>query len=426
MSALEVNVDRTEIVAGESISGEVVMLQDFPSCHGVDVAWERSGKRLGTTYVSKHRVHTGPVTAGMRFPFTLTFPMSAPFTYQGQEINVQWRAWASADVPLKIDPKAGHAVTVLPREVPADPQLIATLTDLPPKKKPEPMQPILQLLVWALFLVILVCCFPLVPILLIVYARKRLLDTRLADFEVALPERAFVVGEWVEPEVRFRLKRPIDVAKLTLDFRVFERWTTGSGNNRRTHRREIHHEQRVVLEDHVLGLTEARGVMPGGAYRGGGPSADRPEGPVFLWRVPFQLPMDGPPALGSSLNYELKADLDIRGWPDADKLVKVPTVAARLSGALPRPEERSFEETSGDVAAVPRGDSRDGVNTDISGGGVWSWIGLSTLGVMGLGVASFAYLEGVPYPLAGIVGFATVSAVVLCAGLVGFQRAVRS
>lgn len=428
MSALEVFVDRGEIVAGDTITGRVVIHQDFPKCHGIDVAFERVGKRLSAAHVAKGRLHAGPVRAGTVLPFQLTFPMTEPFTHQGIEIDVAWRVWASADVPLALDPKAVAPIVVRPRQVSPDGGAIAHVTNLPPPAGPEPMGTIGQLILWTLFAVLFFCLLPLLPFVLILYARSRLLDTRLSGFEIALPKRRFVLGEWIEPEVRFRLKRPIDVASLKLELHVFERWTTGSGKSRRTHRREVHHEERVVLEDQILGLGEARGATPGGAYRGGGPTVARPEGPVFVWRTPFLLPADGPPSLGSKLNYELKADLDIRGWPDASKQAKVETVAARLTGPMARPEERTHAETSGDVVAVPAGEVRDGVDTDIGGGGVWGWIGVSTLGVGGVAAAVVALGTAplIPLPPVVFLAIAGLSVAVLFVGLFGFQRAVRS
>ena len=160
MSALEVWVDRTELVAGDTITGRVVVHRDFHKCNGIDVAFQRLGKRLSATRVCVQRLHAGPVRAGTQLPFQLTFPMSEPFTHQGIEIDVAWQVWACADVPLARDPKAATPIVVHPRQVPPSADAIAQVTSLPKKQGPKPTPFLAKMFFWALFAVILVCLLP--------------------------------------------------------------------------------------------------------------------------------------------------------------------------------------------------------------------------------------------------------------------------
>ncbi|HHH31090.1 MAG TPA: hypothetical protein ENK57_22465, partial [Polyangiaceae bacterium] len=214
---------------GETVQGTVQIQSGFPSATGLDVQLLTHKRGAERKEWARVRVHHGPLSHGMQLPFSLQIPLDAPFAFEGKRHAASWVVRAQVDVPWKIDPKAEVALSVGPRAVRA--AEIAQVVQLPEKPESK-MSPFLWVLLSLLVLVIgvsvAVTFLPFAPFLLIYLANRRALATRLSDLTIELPERHFVLGEWVPVTVRCRLKRAVDLERMTLLFQGTEKWSTGS------------------------------------------------------------------------------------------------------------------------------------------------------------------------------------------------------
>lgn len=404
---------------GETVQGTVQIQSGFPSATGLDVQLLTHKRGAERKEWARVRVHHGPLSHGMQLPFSLQIPLDAPFAFEGKRHAASWVVRAQVDVPWKIDPKAEVALSVGPRAVRA--AEIAQVVQLPEKPESK-MSPFLWVLLSLLVLVIgvsvAVTFLPFAPFLLIYLANRRALATRLSDLTIELPERHFVLGEWVPVTVRCRLKRAVDLERMTLLFQGTEKWSTGSGNSRRTHYHHFHEQQLLGLSNTVIAPVSSKIGAAGGVYR----SAGRPriEGPFLVWETAVQLPVDGLPT-SRGVYYKLQAKLELRGLPHATLEKKVPTVSARLIERPATPHLLPVAETSGQLVFVPEGATPPaGVDASVRGGGVMRWVLLTTAGLAGL--AGAAFLASLSLTMG--VGAGLLALLLTAGGLFGYWSAL--
>lgn len=421
-NALRLTLHDDRVTVGGTVRGTVAVAEALPRCEGIDVCFERSGRHVAGAKIARRRVHAGPARRGAVIDFELRFPMDQPFAFEGHAVAVNWTVRAEADVPLALDPHALAPIEVSAAKVAPTPEAIARAVDV---EEPEPASigPVAMILLALLGLLAVSLLLPLLPVALVLYVRRHLLATRVHHIELEVPKRKVVLGEWIEAVVRFRLKRPIDVAKLSLTTTGYERWTSGSGNSRSTKTHVFHEEEQVAFTERVIGLAPGKsGAGGGGAYRSAG-GRTRKEGPWLEWRVPVRLPPDGLPTVDGAVGYLLRAHLEIRGWPDAKPEAKLGTIGARLDGEGPRPEPVPLERSSGEIALLRPGEHPEGVDVDVGGGGVWGWVGLGSIGSLGLSGA-VAILATDPHPAAVVSYVGAASFAALVAGVAGLWYAV--
>lgn len=422
---LRIELSQASITAGETVRGVVHVLGDVPTAEGVTVSLRLDGEKLAAWDAATAELARGPLRAGAALPFALTHPLSAPFTFDGAHVHGRWFVRATVSVPRALDPSVTAPVTVVAAAIPPDPALIARVAEEPPGPPSTTAPWWLSALLNTVIAVVVVALLPLLPVVLFLYGRQRLLRTRVESLEVEVPKRRFVLGERVTATVRLRLKRPVDLARLTLTLRGTEQWTTGSGKNRRTVQHHFIERTVTAMEGCVLAPLPPRAERAEGVYR-----AARPEGakgPVLVWECPVQLPLDGLPTAGrSAIVWKLHACAELRGFPDATTEVELKTLGARLTAPLATPAPRAIEEASGDIAFVRADGPRPaGVDLDTRERALWRWTRVAAAGVA---LSALALLGVDDIPARGIaskdVMFALVAAgvAVLLAGCAGFAR----
>ncbi|MBI2897849.1 MAG: hypothetical protein HYY06_30100 [Deltaproteobacteria bacterium] len=412
---LRIVLGRDRALVGDKVTGTVFVDESIEACQRLEVALEYGGKKLGHAPASRATLHSGPLSKGLSFPFELEVPVDAPFTFAGHAHNVEWRAKASAEVPWAIDPKAEAELLVEPRPVATDAEIEAATRV--PARPVTVAGPVLTYILSAILVIALVAAAPLLPVILILIARKHLIRTRVTDFTLEAPDRHFALGEWVPVTLRFRVKRAIDVERVTLTLKGTEQWSTGSGKSRTTHYHHFHEETLALLEKRIVAPAPGMGGRAGaGPYRSSGRSGTK--GPVFVARTAVRLPPGGRPTVGGSVYYRLFARAALRGWPDPTAEKHVKTVGARLTAERVRPESPPIEESSGELAILgPGDDPPPGVDVRTAGAGVGGWIGLVVLGLTAAVGSGLVWLDSRmdAYLLVAIVGL-----LAMVGGVVGF------
>jgi len=247
------------------------------------------------------------------------------------------------------------------------------------------------------------------------------LKTRLTDFTVEVPDRHYLLGQWVPITVRFRLKRAIEVANIKVALRGMEKYSSGKS----THTHNFHEQEHCAVQEVVLAPAPEDGVQQGpdqGIYR----SLGRPEstGPVFTWRTGVKLPADGLASVGDSVFYQVKATADVLGWPDPSAEVKVKTAGAKVEFSPAAPPHDHPRDTSPGLVFVPRGQAMPaGVEAPTSGSGLWGWIFICLVGVVAL-IGSGILLFEMSRAMMAVVAAASALAA-LGAGLWGFFNKLR-
>ena len=418
-TSLKLEIQQDNVAVGDTVSGTVKVLEPVDPCEGLDIYLEYSGKHVSATRVGRQLLQAGPLERGQSHSFSITIPPQMPFTFEATHHDLQWKVMARADVAWAMDPKVSLPLTVEARRVPDDPEALAEATRVEsPPKAPESL--VGQVAMWSVIIVLAVVLFPLLPLLLILIARQQVLKTRVADFEVEVPEGHYLLGQWVPVTLRFRLKRAIEVAGIKLTLQGTESWSSGKS----THTHNFHEQEISVLQEAVL-APAPRGQKLGpnlGIYRSPGQTGSSE--PVFTMRTAVKLPRDGLPSVGDGVYYKVKASADVLGWPDPSAEFKIKTVGALVETDPAAPAHDHPQETSPGLVFAARGqDLPEGVEAPTSGSGLWGWILLSLAGVTMAAVGIGLWLDrptGWPLLIGAVIGLA-----LLGAGLAGFFRKLR-
>ncbi|MBO6935533.1 MAG: hypothetical protein JJ863_11180 [Deltaproteobacteria bacterium] len=402
---LTLSLESKELRVGDVVRGEVRVEQDLSAAEGLDVELVYTVRHSPHVLV-KERLVYGAVHRGQVIPFELTLT-EGPYSWDMPNVSVTWKVKASADIAWRIDPKVETDFVVRPRKVPPDERMLGQLSAAAEAAVTKvETGPIASAILWLLIGAVALAMFPLLPIALILWARSAVTRTRVRDVQVVVPERRVAHGEWVPVVVRFHGRRPFQLEKLDLTFSGSERWTTGSGDSRRSHRKVFHTESQTILVDRIIAIGAEEQNLGGGAYRGGGRRRAK-NGPVFEWRTGFRLPPNGPPSAGSGLTYDLKLHLDIAGLPDVAKDVRLKTLGAQVEPLPPAGDPPPPEQTSGELTFLRPGEPVPaGVDARLGAGGLMRWVLLSFVGVaLGIGgivgLASGLAMAAVPFALGG-------------------------
>ena len=377
MSALTIAADPPELTVGETVAATVTVAADLPDVKKLIGYAEAHGLHLAPRRYGEVELHAGPLTKGQTFSLSVTLPHDAPFTFAHDERHsLSWRVVAEGELPgWVVDETATAPFTVRPVRVEPTEEAIAALTTAPKESTAEPSW-IANAFVWTLGAIVAVCALPLLPFALIYLANRRIERTRVTDFELDVPKRHLALGEWVPFVIRFRVKRPVDVASLTLSVQGTKRWR--SGDRSRTHR--FHEEKVTVLQDAVLApRTDPATRPPRAIYRA--PVTRTGEPGLFEVTVPMRLPPDGWPSF-RKISYQASATLALRGWPDPSARAQLQTLSAVVEPAPDRPHALTAAEASPGVAIVPAGDDPPpGVDVTIARDTIWPWVAIPTAGV---------------------------------------------
>ncbi len=401
---LLIEVERPTYAVGETVRGTVMAVEGIDKAKDLTVELIHSGKRTGDESVAKVTLLTGPVPADASFPFEIPIPLAVPFSFVGHAHQAEWKAKVSADVPWAIDPKAEQALEVTPMRVPNDPEAIAEVVGS--RAAEEPGKTLPKWVGWLILLIFGPLIFGLaafmLPFILYWIVKSKLINTRLKDYKLEIPDRPMLLGEWVPVAVRFELKKAIALERLKLHLRGVEKWTTGSGKNSTTHYHYFYDQEISELPETILA------VSPGA------------RGSEAVVRSAVQLPLDGMPCLGTgSVYYELKATAEIKGWPDPSATEKIPVLGATLETEGTPPPAVPVKESSRDVIVLATGERPPlGVDISTAMGAIWLWLFMPVLG-LGLGIGGlFAHFEGIA-TVEGVPVLLVAGAAILVLGLLG-------
>ena len=288
---------------GERIRGFIdVDASSDVRCKSLNVSarWFTSGRgNTDRDSGSVTNLYTGEIAANERksFPFELDAPMWPP-TYDGHHIHVHHELYATMDIPWAFDPKATHALTMLPQASPiADPDpdsatsktcgvlfigFVAIIALVGSAIAQTPLPIIIAAAVGSV-IGLLVYVFGVMP------------SRRLGGVDLDLAGRTSA-GLPITGSIAFKppAKRKFGPIEVTVVGK--ERAVRGSGTKKTTH----HHT--VFQCEHVV-------------HQGGTAAANVP------MRIPFEIPIDeaAPPTLklkNNQINYQLKLRIDLPGFPD--------------------------------------------------------------------------------------------------------------
>lgn len=407
VAPLTLELESAELRIGDTLRGVVRVEEDFAEAKGLDLEIQYLLRGSPHSRV-KRRLVDGPIYAGREVPFELTLP-DAPYSWKMPNVSVSWRAQASVDIAWRIDPKVNAELVVRPQQLPPSEEALAKADAAAEASKPDTsVGPLGSAILWLIVGGLALAFLPFLPLALIFWARSTVTQTRLRDVELVLPERRVAHGEWFPITVRFFARRPFEVAKLDLTLSGSERWSTGSGDSRRSHREVFFTESQTILPGRIvaIGVADA-GDGGGGAYRGSGRRARQQSGPVFEWQTGFRLPTNAPPSAASGLTYDVKLRLDLPGLPDVTRDLRLKTLGAEVHPLPPAGDPPPPEVTSGELTILKAGDPVPaGVNARLGAGGLMRWVLLSFVGVaLGIGgivgLASGAAMAAIPLALGG-------------------------
>ncbi len=419
-SPLTLKLERATVTTGDAVRGVVRVEQRVDPCEGLDVYLEYSGQRISAKRVGLKTLVAGPLSDGDAHQFEVTVPAEAPFTFTGPNHDLTWKVVARADVSWAIDPRAEQPLVVEPRQVSLRADEQAAAASVAPAPTTE-MGLVGKVLVGAIVVVLCVCLAPLLPFLLIFIARQQVLNTRLKDFSVEVPEGHYLLGQWVPVKVTFLLKRAVEINELTVQLKGSESWSSGKS----TRTEHFHTDETQALEYSVLAPAPREDQPDGpdmGIYRSPGKATtSRPE---LVLRTAVRLPPDGLPSVGDKVYYKIHAKLDVKGWPNASSEVKLKTVGATVQDATePPPTDPPWETSPGLVFARQGTALPAGVEAPASGTGLWGWILLCLAGVSAMSFG--AYFVYAAAPVLWSVGAWVVGLGLTGAGVHGFYRKIR-
>jgi hypothetical protein len=257
-------------------------------------------------------------------PFEVKLPETAPVSYKGKEVSIDWLCEVSLDVPWAIDPMKRVPFTVRPR--PEDEQ---PAPDQPLPEKPKgAVGGCLSTFGPYLLIPFILMFIPHMIIFAVILAPPflfwRLLQwMKVSEFSfTAEPLKEVKLGSPIRYLLTFTSRTSFDVSEITIALEGEEVWTTGSGKSRTTHRH-------TFLNDVQRPCKAAR--LPVGRFRHEGS---------------FVLPPHFPTSISSTIEYKITANIDIPWWPDVSEGHPIEVIGVVAGGA-----EESFAASSGVTAA---------------------------------------------------------------------------
>lgn len=309
---------------GEPMRGHVVVRVDADCrCDGLTIrpAWRTHGRgNTATGQEAAAELFRGQWSAGEEhsYPFELPAP-GYPWTYHGQEMNLDWALVARADIPWALDPKGDEEVVV----VPGDDTIDAEVALQRGVHAHKPGQGGLCLALFGLVFAVPglgimgggvvalargnfggVMMLPFGGIfaavglgVMFLGLRNRLAQMRLGAVELSVEPGRLRPGEAVTCTVRLAPKSDIELNGVTMTLHGREQVVRGSGTNRRTFTHDMHKVELVVADSKR--------------------SVRRLEDLQF--EHTFRLPEDAAYSLAVSDNtvlWSVSVHVDVAGWPD--------------------------------------------------------------------------------------------------------------
>ena len=230
-------------LGGETVSGEVhVRVNKDTTSDGIvlENMWKTHGygnPDLAILEIQELAKRT-QLKAGqeMSFPFSFTAALG-PTTYHGHHINLDHYVTAYIDVPWALDPKVTEDYLLLPGEPPPG----------MPDKRDELIDFTSEPAAWrrTLLYTFLGCiALPLAPIILpvlgVIWIRKKMVARRLGGIELTTPHLLVAPGEDWPLELKFTPKKSFRINGIQAEILGREAATAGSGTNKTTKTHKVH------------------------------------------------------------------------------------------------------------------------------------------------------------------------------------------
>jgi hypothetical protein len=327
------------VPAAGTLNGEVVVAVHEPvetKALKLQVGWFTHGRGNRSRRIVLERVlFAGELKAGeMRFPFAISLP-TGPLTFHGENINVEWFAQTSVDLPWALDPRM-ECIFTLRRAQSVEPYVFGSRRPLTGLQSARPMaagdgcmvgilvcfiilffgvfalaasKTIMRsgwmtLIFAALFLIF--CAIPF-SVLYRVVGRKWA-NRRAGQVKFSVSNATPAAGDLLKLDLEFTPKRNLELNHIAVTLTCVERASSGSGTSRSTYSHTVHEEQTL--------LTDSRGWL------------SRRE-PVQFTQL-IQIPPGAPPSFvtdDNEVHWGITIRMDIRNaldWEDSFTLAVRP------------------------------------------------------------------------------------------------------
>jgi hypothetical protein len=352
---VELEGDRRQYAIGDTVTGNVLVdVNAECQCDGLSLShfWRAHGR--GNTNEGKPKsqeLFVGRWYPGEShvYPFSFTVP-PGPLTYHGHHLNVDWYARATADIPWAIDPKGEEDFIVHQGDYSGvidqgtglldNKHLQPLLSSMPQQGKPVKKIALGCLLLFlipfvmaglgalatglkdllagdlsGLGMVLFGTVFLIAPVVVLVGVLKRTVaERKLGPVEMTVGKDTLYPGGSVQVKLNCTPRSDLMLTALKATLIVRERVVSGSGTNTTTH---IH----GLFEGETLIASQLRMIR----------------GMARHFEASIALAEGGPPSFSAASNhleYSVRVDFDIPGWPDwsrKESIVVSPPGASRPS-----------------------------------------------------------------------------------------------
>ncbi|MCA9838797.1 MAG: hypothetical protein KC422_17915 [Trueperaceae bacterium] len=328
--------------AGADVTGIVTIIpQKTMRCSGLklELRWRthgRGNRAQGQVISIPVNFYEAEVSEGQSYevPFGFTLP-SGPLTYHGHNLNIDWYLKAILDAPLVpgfLDPQTETELLVLPKE--------GESVNLGPNyKAPDDARRAssnkwgslimagifggIGLIMFLAFNAVansgpsIFRLFSLIPLIFVgisvwvVFSsfRNSLASSKLGEVSVRFDKRKLVPGGSLNAKLEFHPQKQVNLVKITMTLKGFERVVRGSGSNRKTFTHTVFEETKELAGASILSPAQHVNLSES-----------------------FDLPFDAPytfVASDNELRWELECLIDTQGiidWKQAYQIDVVPWV----------------------------------------------------------------------------------------------------
>jgi hypothetical protein len=296
---------------GDRVSGtvRVEVSQEVPKQElRVTLGWRTHGRgNVAKEEVARTVVHAGSLQPGAQhtYPFEFSLPKEGPYTYHGQNLNVDWQLEARSDIPWARDPVAREDILVTPGDV--SPRAIQANQsgDKAGSQQSDPQRAqqlglIIGLVAFGGGIAAVLLKGSLLPAIVSLFGlaiaagpiRRLIASRRTGDVRFELGERTR--DDQIQCSVHLATTASDQIDNVRARLVVQEVVTRGSGTNRHTYRHEVREQGADML-------------AAGRSMHG------------FAYSVRLPIPQPVPWSFSASdndLKWMVEVHIDVAGWPD--------------------------------------------------------------------------------------------------------------
>jgi hypothetical protein len=310
---LSISLDQSDrsYTPGDRVSGtvRVEVSQEVPKQElRVTLGWRTHGRgNVANEEVARSVMHAGSLLPGAQhtYPFEFSLPKEGPYTYHGQDLNVDWQLEARSDIPWARDPVAREDILVTPGDVSPRATQSSQSGDRAGSQQSDPQRARQLALVIGLVafaggiagVLLKGSPFPGIASVfgLLIAAgpiRHLIASRRTGDVRLQLDE--LTRDDQIQCSVHLAPTASAQINHVRARLVVQEVVTRGSGTNRHTYRHQVH-EQGADM------LAAGRSV----------------HGYAYSVRLPIPQPVPWSfSASDNDLKWMVEVHIDVAGWPD--------------------------------------------------------------------------------------------------------------